>query len=187
MSNEPLSRDQILEALSELADRLSSRGQQARIYIVGGAAIVLSFNSRDLTRDVDAQYTPRDVVEDVAQDVARQHGLPSDWLNAHAAGFISPVVDDQKSEVIIENDLVEVRIASAEVLLAMKIRSSRPRLDVGDIKTLLKHLEIKDLTSAIKIYDNYYPEDPLPARAKPLLDSILTPKVDLSRSINPRF
>lgn len=58
MPNEPLSRAQILEALSELAARLSTRGQQARIYIVGGAAIAISFNSRDLTRDVDAQYTP---------------------------------------------------------------------------------------------------------------------------------
>ena len=64
----------------------------------------------------------RDAVEDVAREVARQHGLQSDWLNACAAAFISPVDDDRESKLIIQNDLVEVRIASAEVLLAIKIR-----------------------------------------------------------------
>ena len=108
-------------------------------------------------------------------------------MNSHAAAYISPVVDDLESELVIGNGLVEVRVASAQVLLAMKIRASRPRLDTDDIKTLLEHLGIRDLASALEIYHSYYPEDPLPDRAKPLLESIMARKSDLPGFLKPRL
>ena len=47
-----------LSALHALAARLARSGQRAEIYIHGGACMVLVFNTRLTTRDVDAVFEP---------------------------------------------------------------------------------------------------------------------------------
>ncbi len=49
---------QMLSLLSELERELARRGQTADIYLVGGAAIALSFDSARTTRDIDAVFAP---------------------------------------------------------------------------------------------------------------------------------
>lgn len=173
MPDQRLSKEQLLEALGALTQTLVERDITARLYIVGGAAMALEYGTRDATRDIDAQYYPKDVVAEVALEVAREYGLPDDWLNDKAAMFISPVIDDENPTVFFSAGTVTVHIASARVLLALKIRASRPNRDTSDIEFLCKFLELSSVDQAVEVFESYYPEDPLPERAMPILRSIL--------------
>ena len=53
-----LDREGIEEAFRRLGDRLAKRGVVADIYVFGGAAMALAYDSRRATRDVDALFKP---------------------------------------------------------------------------------------------------------------------------------
>ena len=53
-----LDRKGIEEAFRRLGDRLAKRGVVADIYVFGGAAMALAYDSRRATRDVDALFKP---------------------------------------------------------------------------------------------------------------------------------
>lgn len=173
MPEGPLARDDLIIALHDLADVLNREGVGVHLYIVGGAAMVLGFSARDMTRDVDAVYSPKAEINRVATDIAKKYHLPQDWLNDNAAMFVSPVTDDDKSELFLSLGTVTIRTASAEALLAMKIRASRQRIDNFDIEFLCRHLKVSSVDQAVQIFDKYYPEDPLPKYALPILMAIL--------------
>ena len=136
MPDKRLTREQIVEALTALTHRLADKDIRAQLYIVGGAAMTLEYEARDSTRDIDARYHPKDVINVIAVQVAKEYGLPEDWLNDKAAMFISPIVDDENPILFSSTGAVMVHIASARVLLAMKIRASRPGRDTSDIEFL---------------------------------------------------
>ena len=54
-----LAREAAEAALQELAAELGQRGHKSKIYIVGGAALMLGFGARDATNDIGAVITPR--------------------------------------------------------------------------------------------------------------------------------
>ena len=62
-----LGRKGIEEAFRQLGDRLAKRGVVADIYVFGGAAMALAYDSRRATRDVDALYKPHGIVLEEAQ------------------------------------------------------------------------------------------------------------------------
>jgi hypothetical protein len=53
-----LGRAGIEEAFRRLGDRLARRGVVADLYVFGGAAMALAYDSRRVTRDVDALFKP---------------------------------------------------------------------------------------------------------------------------------
>lgn len=173
MPKASLTRKELLLLLSELSNELTSRSIEANLYIVGGAAMVMAFEARNSTRDIDCRYTPKAIIDQIAVMVGERHDLPPEWLNDHAAMFISPVVDDPSPIPIMTRGSVRITAASAEMMLAMKLRASRPRLDGEDIAVLCDELRITTTEEAITIFEHYYPEDPLPKYAKPLLQEAL--------------
>jgi hypothetical protein len=65
-----------------LGEDLQAEGVQAQLFVVGGAAMALAFNTRRLTRDVDGVFEPKSVIYAAARRVADRHeGLAEDWLN----------------------------------------------------------------------------------------------------------
>ena len=52
MSTMGFDRDKILELLTELGRRLSAKGVAGRLYIVGGAAMALEFDTRHSPADL---------------------------------------------------------------------------------------------------------------------------------------
>ena len=74
--------------LRKLDDVLSTKGNQAVLYIVGGANIALAVNTRRSTTDIDAVVKQGfDVVFDAAAEVAQtEPGLAPDWLNTEFTG-----------------------------------------------------------------------------------------------------
>lgn len=80
-----LDRSAIEDAFRRLGDRLARRGVVADIYIFGGAAMSMVYDSRRATRDIDAVFKPHGVVLEEARAVAEELGLPPWWLNEQAA------------------------------------------------------------------------------------------------------
>ena len=87
--------------LDELDARLRRRGVAASIFVVGGAAIAANHKRRDrVTEDVDALTRDTAVLEE-AKALARERGLPEDWLNPNAGMWMPPLpggVFDQPAE-----------------------------------------------------------------------------------------
>lgn len=76
-----LDRDELLEALTELAVRLSAADVTGAIRVVGGAALSIEHFDRGATADVDALFSPADEIRVVAETMARERGWPLRWLN----------------------------------------------------------------------------------------------------------
>lgn len=134
--------------------------------------MVLGFSARDMTRDIDAQYYPKAEINRIASDLAKKYRLPHDWINDKATMFISPVTDDDKSQVVLSIGAVTIETASAKVLLAMKIGASRQRLDNFDIEFLCKYLKVSSVDQAVEIFERYYLEDPPPKSTLRMLHPI---------------
>ncbi len=130
----------------------------------------LAFSSRYSTEDVDA-YPTEDVIT-VAREIAHRRGLPGDWLNLSAKQFI-PSFKDPEWRPVSRVGNVEIVAADERTTLAMKMRASRPARDFEDIKLLLDLCGVSSESDAVSLYNAYFPDDPLPKRALPLLRAAL--------------
>ena len=163
-----MDREEIEGALLELAEELDRRGVVARIYLVGGAAMVLAYESRFSTDDVDASGYPTEDVLAVAAEVAERRGLRPDWLDDSVKVYL-PVASEPEWRPVFKVGSAEVVVADEQTLLAMKMRASRGRRDEADIQFLLDKCKITSIDAALELYEQYFPEDELPPRAIPML------------------
>ena len=85
-----LDRAALEDAFRRLGERLARRGVVADLYVFGGAAMALAYDSRRATRDVDALFEPHGIVHDEALAVATELGLPRWWLNDQASSYVAP-------------------------------------------------------------------------------------------------
>lgn len=157
---ESFDRDDIVELLDALGSKLAHRGVSAAIYLVGGAAVALrgvSENRR--TADIDAVMVPQGVVMEAAAELARERGLRPGWLSAGAASWVPRPIDLAPPE---EPGLA-VRMASDEVLLAMKIRAARGTRDMRDIIPLARGLGVSAADALFNLVVRIYGEDELEA------------------------
>ena len=167
-----LNRDEMESALAELADRLYARNVKAKIYLVGGAVMVLAFDARFSTGDIDGAMYPTDEVLAVAAEIGERRGLGAEWLNNSAQQFI-PVFKDPEWQPILKSGNVEIVAADERSMLAMKLRAGRGSRDRPDISFLVKRCGVTSVAEALDLYEEYFPEDPLPARTIPLLDEAI--------------
>jgi Nucleotidyltransferase of unknown function (DUF6036) len=148
-------RDKIIELLTELGRRLSAKGVAGRLYIVGGAAMALEFDTRRTTRDIDAIFHPSTTVTDEAASMATDLGLPPGWLSASAQAFI-PLPDEDPVSLDVEG--LQVAVSSPANLLAMKMAAGRPQ-DITDLVVLFRHLKIRSPKQAVDIAERMYGSD----------------------------
>ncbi|HEX5292981.1 MAG TPA: DUF6036 family nucleotidyltransferase [Streptosporangiaceae bacterium] len=171
-----LDRAGIEDAFRHLGDRLAMRGVVADLYVFGGAAMALAYDSRRATRDVDALFKPHGVVHEEALAVAADLGLPNWWLNEQASSYIAPGGDPAASRVF-DHPGLRVFAASPEHLLAMKALAARPR-DAGDIRQLAQVLDLHNADDVLASVREIFPEQEPPARLRLLLDDIFSDKKD---------
>ena len=174
--NSKLDRETIIKALSLLDEVLRRDGVIGEICIFGGAAMILAFDGKFATRDVDAIFVPKSTVTDAVIGIADQLNLPADWLNDGVKGFVSEK-EDFTSEDMPDFENLRVIRPSARYLLAMKCLASRvggygERGDVSDIKILCKHLTCETPESVSEIILDYYPPSLVPAKTQFLLEEI---------------
>lgn len=82
---EPFSADSLKEVFHELSAELRWQRIRAHVYIVGGAAMALGFDSRRQTMDVDALIKEgHGPVVEAVRRIVRRRGWPDAWLNEEA-------------------------------------------------------------------------------------------------------
>jgi len=135
-----LTREEIIEALERLGELAHAQGQPIELVAVGGAVMVLAYNARQATHDIDvAILSPREarIVRDLAKKVAAERGWADDWLNDGAKGYL---VGISTGAVIFSATGIEVRAPTVEQLLAMKLSAWRDDVDISDARRLLQEI-----------------------------------------------
>jgi hypothetical protein len=154
-------RAEILKALQALGEELSSQGVRGEIFIVGGAAMAIAYSTRRVTKDIDAVFEPKSSIYEAAAKVAENLGLPEDWLNDAAKGFMPGEDDDPRPVSDIEG--IEITTASPQYLLAMKLIAMRFGEDDEDIEILINECGLHSAQEALALLERIYPaRDPLP-------------------------
>lgn len=103
--------------------------------------MVLAYNARLSTRDVDAVVVPppeTHILRILVRQVASERGWPDDWLNDGAKGYLIGV---SEGLTVFTASGIEVRIPSVPQLPAMKLSAWRDDVDIEDARRLLKELE----------------------------------------------
>jgi hypothetical protein len=135
-----ITRQEIVEALERLGQLAEAQGTKIELALVGGALMVLVYEARESTRDVDAIIlAPREAstVRELAQVVADERGWPNDWLNDGAKGFL---IGLSHGPVVFSAPGIEVRSPAIAQLLAMKLSAWRDDVDIADARRLLREM-----------------------------------------------
>jgi predicted nucleotidyltransferase len=170
---ELIGAEDVRALLTELGRRLDARGVEARLFLVGGAAMALAFSRDRVTRDLDAVFEPKQVIYQEAAGIARDRRLPENWLNDAVKGLLperQPPIEGTASFSI---PGLHVGVASAEYLFAMKAQAARQETDGEDLRRLAAILSIRTVDQALDLVDRFYGPDRLRANTQLLLEDIL--------------
>ena len=128
--------------------------------------MILAYDSRRVTRDVDALFQPHGPVLEESRAVARDMGLPDEWLNENVSVFVSPVPDAHQPYVY-DHPHLRVRSVSARHLVAMKaIAARRYAEDRADLVTLIVRLGLSDAAEVERICAEVFPDELLTDRSR---------------------
>src|SRR5437773_659281 len=172
-----LSRETILKAFGQMSEELGRRGASGELCLFGGTVMVLAFTARLSTKDVDAIFQPTQIIREIARQIGEANGLPPNWLNDAAKGFVS-----SRHETI-QGGLpqfphLRITMPTPEYLLAMKCMASRigsvegETYDEGDIVFLIRHLKLESARAAMDIVAEYYPKDQISVKAQYLVEGL---------------
>jgi hypothetical protein len=175
-----LDRGDIRRLLHEIGTELAANGRTAEIAIYGGAALILTFDHRDPTRDVDYVWVSgdTDAVAEAADKVGAAHGMEPGWFNDAVSMFVS---DHPETEFLGDFPAgngggLRVFLASPRYVLAMKMMAMRSSLetnDFADIWMLVEACGVRDMEGAEACLRGYFGPDGLPQRSKELLAELL--------------
>lgn len=133
-------RQEIEEGLKRLGELATAKGLHIELTLVGGAVMVLRFDARPSTRDVDAVIlSPREarVVRDMTRQVAEERDWPDDWLNDGAKGYLAGI---SRGPLAFEAPGITAHAPSLEQLLATKLSAWRDDVDISDARRLMQEV-----------------------------------------------
>ena len=166
-----MTRDQIIDSLRQLGEALEAQGQFGELLLTGGAVMCLVHEARDMTKDVDALYEPKLVINTIVKQIAERNGFSDDWLNDGVKAYLVP--NAPKEDFIVFKGL-RVQTVSIEYLLAMKLISSRyGERDYDDIKFLFEKLKVTSYEQASDIVTAFYNANMIPTRTKYVIEQII--------------
>jgi len=132
--------------------------------------MVLAYNARRATVDVDAAFLPAAEVRDAARRVAEDLGLEPDWLNDGAKSFMPGNDPDQFS--VFEGNNLSMAAASPRYLLAMKLLAARVDRDQDDIRALYELCGFSTAEDGLRLLEVTYPNHVIAPRAQFLLQEM---------------
>ena len=141
--------------------------------------MLLAYNTRAATRDIDAILVPREEGERLAARVAQELELPEDWLSSDVVQFVSPSREAKRNLRELEDETgLAILVPTARYLLAMKaLACRRPigayRGDIDDLRFLIRKIGIRSVDEIQGVIDDFYPDDLIRAEDRPLLESLL--------------
>jgi len=139
-----LSKSEIDHYLYEVAKEYKKTNRtnpHAELILVGGGAIMLGYNFRNTTEDLDAIIRgSSSLIKEVANHVGDKNGLANGWLNSEFSK-----TNSYSKELVLHSkfyktfcNCLEVRIVPDEYLIAMKMVSGRAyKHDRSDIIGIL--------------------------------------------------
>lgn len=177
-SDSKLSQEHVKKVFDELGRKMAQEGRVAEIAIYGGMALMLMFDARESTKDVDYVPVSGDVkrLREVARELGCASGFSEDWLNDSVAIFKSDNANHAFFGDFPRGGQAGLRVftATPEYLFAMKCLSMRGIFDSSDSEDvwLLAHeCGIKTMDHAMEIVESYYPGK-LPGRNRLVLEDV---------------
>jgi hypothetical protein len=135
-----LSKEDMLKGLRELGELARKNNLDIKLALVGGAVMVLEYQTRELTHDIDAVVlspTEKWKVFELVRIIASKYGWPEDWLNDNVEIYIG---DDIISHRLFLEPGIEVFVPVTEQMLALKLSAARGGVDLNDAAELLKNM-----------------------------------------------
>jgi hypothetical protein len=184
INNTPFTRENLndyLKALAKEFRRLNGTKMPAEIVLIGGAAILANYGFRELTYDMDAVIVASAAMKQAINNVGDKLNLPHGWLNTDFKRTES--YSDKLLQVSVFyktfSNILQIRIVSAEYLVAMKLMSGRRyKNDISDIYGILWEHErngeplAKDIIEKA-IIELYGTLEKLPNVSKELLENVI--------------
>lgn len=166
----------LIRALTRMGELAQAEGVQLEMCLYGGAAMMLAYDAREITKDVDAVVHPTEVGFRLARRVAGEMKLPEHWLNDDVKQFIAP--SEKTRALPWEAPGIALTVPTAGYLLSMKALACRKPLpgyqgDVDDLRFLIRKLGLKSVASIQKQIDRYYPDDVIPSDDAVLLEALV--------------
>lgn len=164
-----MTRQEIEKYLRMLGEELEKRQITGEIMLAGGAVMLLVVQSRGATLDIDAYFLKEpQAIRQAIREIARQEGLPPDWLNDGVKGFFGtqPPVD-----LWHEYPGLRVYTVTPQYLFAMKVSAGRPQ-DIRDLRALLAYLHLGNAQEALAIAQQYIPERLLTPKVRYLIEAL---------------
>jgi uncharacterized nucleotidyltransferase DUF6036 len=165
-----LGRRELLDALAELDEELKILSVRGEVFIVGGAAMAIAYDTRRATADVDAVFVPSSEIRIAASRVADRLHLEPDWLNDGAKAFLPG--EDKNQIGVYEGRNLSVAAASPQYILAMKLMASRVERDQDDIRELYRLCGLTTAEEGLDLLSSYYPEHLILPRVQYLLQEM---------------
>jgi hypothetical protein len=179
MPKKRLTKSDILAGLRELGRLAEAEGVSLEAALYGGAVMMLAYDARPSTKDVDAIIHPPKVAKRLAARVAGHFGWADDWLNDDVRRFVSGTETKLKWNLPdLACPALKLSRPTAKYLLAMKVMACRRPLpgypgDEGDIAFLLKKMGIADVATVEEIVNQYFPDTVLPATTVRTVEHLL--------------
>lgn len=168
-----LGAERIRLLLVELGRRLDERGITARLFLVDGAAMALAYSRDRVTRDLDAVFEPKREIYETAARMADDLGLPENWLNDAVKGLLPKRVPPAEGTGRFSTRGLQVGVASAEYLFAMKAQAARRETDGDDLRQLARVIGITSTRQALDLVERFYGSGRLQPKTQFLLEDIL--------------
>lgn len=158
--------DHYLYLVAKEYKKNNRQNPESELILVGGASIILNYNFRNATTDLDSIIKASSSMKDIIKKVGDEQGLNIDWLNDDFKRTISYSVKLSEHSHFYKKfcNCLNVRTVTGEYLLAMKIRSARKyKHDMSDIIGIIKeHRERQkelDIDKVNLAYNELYGEN----------------------------
>lgn len=169
-----LTRERVVELLDRLNGELARTNTATELYVVGGAAMMLEYDTSRRTQDIDyaVQQNAFDV-QAAAEMIAREEqDIENNWLNDHAdsMGFL-PVSTDTEARPSYQGSHLTVQTASPKRMLAMKMYAGRKE-DGSDLMKLMTITGVRTMNEAMKIFEEAFPNTELPENGRKVMNAL---------------
>lgn len=148
--------DIYLKDLAKEFRRLNGKHVYAEIILIGGASIIINYDFRNTTNDVDALIQATASMKEAINHTADKFNLPNYWLNSDFSqtSSYSPKLQEVSKHYKTYANRVEYRTIDAEYLIAMKLMAGRKyKNDLSDIVGILKSHEDKENPITLKMIE----------------------------------
>ena len=179
----PFTKENLEYYLKELAKEYKKRGRgtPAEMILVGGASVLINYDFRAMSYDIDADYEAYSVMKEAINAVGDRLGLPAGWVNDEFKKTASYTRKIAQYSAYYKTfyGVLQVRTVKAEYLVAMKLMSGRQyKKDLSDIAGILYEqqmagdpLPYERIDKAVN--DLYGGWQDISERAREILDRIL--------------